>query len=197
MPRRARPEAVECRFGGEHVMFTARLRIQSARWSDHVRATHLARDEPARYWLGWAPEDTRPEPYPDGLDPLLVEPELLSFVGADLRTGLLLANITLMGCFDGAYDVGGLIDPTVRGEGYGTEALDAVCRLAHHHLGIVHLHAGCDADNVVSRRWLASCEFEEIGVSPYTLPDGRVTDAVWWLREDITAKRRCRNLMVA
>ena len=192
---RSNPDRVECRFGGEHVASSARLRVVTARFSAYVRSLQFTRDGEARFWLGWGPEDAMrqlpPTPLPS--DPLLLDPAFLGFMAMNATTGREVAWIVLRRGPDGAYEVGGMVDHEARGQGYGREALETVCSVAHHHFGISRLVAGCEMTNLVSQRWLRSCGFDWVAGPPqHTLPNGRVIDSLWWQRVDTSAKRRCR-----
>jgi RimJ/RimL family protein N-acetyltransferase len=192
---RSGPAGLTCRVGGEHTLPTARLVLTVARWSDQILALQLARDEQAQHWLGWSPETyagqadlIRPS------DPLLLGTDGLVFVARDRITGRLVVDISLIPRPLGEYDIGGKVDPDLRGQGYGTEAMLAACDLAHRHFGIMHLRAGCETTNEASRRWLVRCGFvPTAGPARHTLPNGRVIDSLWWAHVDPAAKVRCRS----
>jgi len=187
-------DGVECRFGGAHAVTTARLRVASARWSDGDRSGYLNRDQESQHWLGWSPQTTMPRRRPR-LDPLLPTTGFLGFVGVHGETGRLLAWIEMRRRSGGAYEVGGMVDPEFRGQGYGREALVAVCQLAHHHFGVARLIAGCESTNMASQKWLIGSGFSRTDGPPtYTLPNGRVAESLWWQRMDPSATRRCRRL---
>jgi RimJ/RimL family protein N-acetyltransferase len=191
MLRRAPADGIACRSNGEHVVSTVWLRLSVATVSELADAAQLARDPEARHWLGWGPE-TVANPMV-GRDQLALRRSMLSFVGVQPSTGTVLVSINLTPRPDGSYEVGGIVDPEFRGRGYGKEALDAVCRLAHQHFGIVRLRAVCERTNTASQRWLAASGFERTDGAPqHVLPDGRVIESVWWTRTDFSA-RRCRN----
>jgi RimJ/RimL family protein N-acetyltransferase len=187
----------KCRFGGAHETRSARLVIATARLTDSVAEAELVDDE-ARYWQGFPVdefEQHRAIGRTTGANPLMADASGMSFVGRDLRTSRLVIAITLDRRHDGGYDVGGTVGPDFRRQGYGREALLAVCLLAHQHLGIVNLTAGCETTNQASQRWLTSCGFRPSDGPPtHLLPNGRVIAACWWRREASGAKRRCRNL---
>jgi RimJ/RimL family protein N-acetyltransferase len=186
---------VECRFGGEHIVWTDRLRLSLARHSEQGLARTLNFDEVARYWNGW-PDDVAPWPVLDGSDPLpRLTADVLPFIGVEPATGALLVDLQLYrSADDGAYQVGGSVAAGHRGRGYGWEALMGLCELAHHHFGIRRLTAGCEVANVASQAWLASCGFWRVeGTGTRTLPNGRVIDSVSWERVDASAYRRCRE----
>jgi RimJ/RimL family protein N-acetyltransferase len=193
MLRRARAAVVECHLSGDHAAYSARLRLQAARCSDAVNACQMAHDDAARYWLGW--EDAHDHQLPRGRDPLLLSKEYLTFKGVDDHAHRLLAYVTLSRCDDGAYDVGGIVHASVRGQGYGREALETICRLAHHHFGIATLRAWCEPANVASVRWLQSCQFVQVGPPrELEVPGGRRTYILPWQRVEPAARSRCRNL---
>jgi RimJ/RimL family protein N-acetyltransferase len=192
--RRSRAELVECRFGGDHAAYSARLRLQAGRYSDAVNACQLGLDDAARYWMGDRPDEEHDHELPPGRDPLLLTMDYLSFKGVDDRAHRLLAYIALARCADGAYDVGGVVHAAVRGRGYGREALETVCRLVHHHFGIATLHAWCEPANLAAARWLASCQFIQVGPPlEVQLPNGRRTHMLPWERVEPTARWRCGN----
>lgn len=189
---------MRCQLGGEHIAYSARLRLQSARWSDALSSLQLSRDEAAQHWLGWTPDEARRDLALLGHDPLLISSSCLSFVGFDVHTDRIIASITLNRIAADTHDIGAVVEPTARGQGYGREALATVSRIAHQHFGIAALRAGCESTNVVSRRWLESCGFVRVdGPTKHTLPNGRVADALWWHHADPTAKRRCRSPLTA
>jgi hypothetical protein len=110
---RSNADRVECRFGGEHVASSARLRVVTARFSAWVRSWQFTRDGEARFWLGWGPEDamTQLPPTPITSDPLLLDPAfLLGFMAVHGTTGREVAWIDLRRGADGAYLVGGMVD---------------------------------------------------------------------------------------
>jgi RimJ/RimL family protein N-acetyltransferase len=187
---------VKCRLGGEHTIWSDQLWYRGARCSDALRIQYLERDPAARYWLGSKPEeDARQVHEHPGLDPLLMDTADMSLLGFDSRTGRSLVSITLTRCECGGYNIGGVVDREARGQGYGREALETMCRVAHHHFGIALLHARCETTNAASIGWLGSCGFDQVG-EPFalTLPNGRIVSALGWQRVDATAKQRCRNL---
>jgi RimJ/RimL family protein N-acetyltransferase len=191
--RRSRAERVECRFGGDHAAYSARLRLQVGRYSDAVNACHLD-DDVARYWMGVPADQEHDHELPPGRDPLLLTMDSMSFKAVDDRAHRLLAYITLARCGHGAYEMGGVVHAAVRGQGYGREALETVCRVAHHHFGIATLHAWCEPANIASVRWLASCQFVQIGPPrEIELPNGRRTHFLQWQRVEPSARWRCGN----
>lgn len=192
---RPRNGTVECRFGGEHVAFSPRLRLQAARCSDAVKACQLSQDDAARYWLGSGPEEEHDHRLPPERDPILLSADYMAFKGVDDRVHLLVAYVTLVRCGDGAYDVSGVVHAALRRRGYGREVLETVCRVAHHHFGIACLRAWCETTNVASAGWLESCGFVQVG-PPHQLqlPNGRRADALPWQRVEPMARQRCRNL---
>jgi RimJ/RimL family protein N-acetyltransferase len=189
-------DGVECRFGGAHAVTTARLRVASARWSDGANSGYLNRDQEAQHWLGWTPRPDMNVPHRrPRIDPLLPTSTLLGFAGVHAGTGQLLAWIEMRRRSPGTYEVGGMVDPDFRGQGYGHEALLAVCLLAHGHFGVPRLIAGCESTNSASQKWLIGCGFARTDGPPtYTLPNGRATESLWWQRLDSAATRQCRRL---
>jgi RimJ/RimL family protein N-acetyltransferase len=155
----------------------------------------LTRDADSQHWLGSGPADVLKDISAVGtLDPLLIRPAYQAFVGFEAQTGYALAAITLTRCDDGVYEVGGVVDPAFRGEGYGREVLAAVCALAHQHFGFVQLRAGFESTNLASLHWLASCGFVGFDAPRrHILPNGREVESLWWHRTDRSARRRCRN----
>ncbi|MBO0867390.1 MAG: GNAT family N-acetyltransferase [Micromonosporaceae bacterium] len=157
-------------------------------------ATAALMDDEARYWQGWSPELL--EPYKRILatcDPLMWKKRRIDFVGRDRSTGALVASLSLYRR-DGRYHIGGTVGAQFRRQGYGREALLLVCLMAHRHLGIVELSAGCETTHEASQRWLKSSGFTMLEASgTHTLPNGRVIDSCWWRRRDGTAKHRCPN----
>jgi RimJ/RimL family protein N-acetyltransferase len=193
MLRRSPTDGVDCRSNGEHTVSTVWLRVRVARFHEVASAVHLARDAEARHWLGWGPEHVETAEAGGGGDQLALRSSLLSFVGVQPATDRVLVSVGLSPLPDAGYEVGGMVDPEYRGRGYGREALEAVCLLAHRHFGIVRLRAGCEATNTASQRWLVSGGFVRAdGPAHHVLPDGRVIDSLWWTRTDFSA-RRCRN----
>jgi RimJ/RimL family protein N-acetyltransferase len=192
--RGSRAERVECRFGGDHAAYSARLRLQAGRYSDAGNACQLGRDEAARYWMGEPSDHDHDHALLPGRDPLLLTMDHMAFKAVDDRAHRLVAYITLVRCPDGAYDMGGVVHAAVRGHGYGREALETVCRLAHHHFGIATLLAMCEPANVASARWLASCHFVQVGPArEFELPNGRRTHMLRWQRVEPAARWRCGN----
>jgi RimJ/RimL family protein N-acetyltransferase len=192
---RHRSEIVECRPGGDHVVSSARLHVVAARWSEFVRSMRLSRDAEAQHWLGWDPAEQLSKAQLLQHDPLLLTRDMLMFVGLEKCSGHLVASITLYRGTDGCYDIGGVVNPDVRGQHFGRETLDAVCHMAHRHFGIVRLRAGCETNNVASQRWLTSCGFERTGgPQHHVLPNGWTIASLWWHRVDATARRRCRRV---
>jgi RimJ/RimL family protein N-acetyltransferase len=192
MSRRAPADRIDCRSSGEHTVATVWLRVSVATFTDVADAVRLARDPEARHWLGWGPEHVATARATSGSQ-LALRSSLLSFVGVQPATGRVLVSITLTPAADGTFEVGGIVDPDFRGRGYGREALEAVCLLAHRHFGIVRLRAACEATNTASQRWLTSGGFVGADGPPaQVLPDGRVIQCLWWTRTDFSA-RRCRN----
>ncbi len=186
---------VECRFGGDHVVSSARLHVVAARWTEYVRSIRLSRDAEAQHWLGCDPAEELSKAPLLQHDPLLLTSDTLMFVGLEKRSGHLVASITLTRETEGCYDVGGVVDPDVRGQGFGRETLEAVCHMAHRHFGIARLRAGCETTNVASQRWLTSCGFERTdGPQNHVLSNGRTIESLWWHRVDATARRRCRRV---
>jgi RimJ/RimL family protein N-acetyltransferase len=192
---RLRSNVVECRYGGDHAVSSARLRVVAARWSEYVQSMRLSRDAEAQHWLGWDPAEVLSKAPLLRHDPLQLTADGLMFVGLERRSGRLVASITLYPGTDGSYDLGGVVDPDLRGQRFGREALDAVCLLAHRHFGIVRLRCGCETTNVASQRWLTSCGFVRTdGPQHHVLPNGRTIESLWWHRVDATARRRCRRV---
>lgn len=184
---------VECRFGGEHIVWTDRLRLSLARHSEQGLARTLHLDEVARHWNGWL-DDPEPWPILSDHDPLpRLTADQLPFIGIEPSTGALLVSLQLYRS-EGAYQVGGSVAAGFRGRGYGWEALMGLCELAHHHFGIGRLTAACEVANVASQAWLASCGFWRVeGNRTHTLPNGRVIESVAWERVEPAAQRRCRE----
>lgn len=178
-----------CGRGGAHAVRTRRLTVSTTRVSDLASIATLI-DDTARYRQGWD-AFTVPAPIPG--DPVLWHATYMPFIARDRKTGAPVAHVSLYLGEDGGYRVGGTVGPAHRGQGYGREALAMVCLVAHRHLGIADLAAGCESSNVASRRWLASCGFSQVdGPARYTLPNGRVIDSLWWRRSN-PAAHRCRN----
>jgi RimJ/RimL family protein N-acetyltransferase len=191
MIRRSRGDAVECRVGGDHTAHSTRLRVAAARWSDAIIAARLAEDEVAQHWLG--PAIRQDHGLPLGRNPLLLTTAYLAFAG--IHMDRLLAYVTLTRCADGSYDVGGVTHAAVRGQGYGRETLQTVCRIAHHHFGFGWLRATCESTNQVGAQWLRSAGFVQVGPQyRVTLPNGRVAHHLPWQRVEPTARSRCANL---
>jgi RimJ/RimL family protein N-acetyltransferase len=186
---------IHCGLGGVHRMRQARLTIASARLRDELASGHLLRDPAGSHWMGWGPADVPKIPTRPDRDPVYpLAAGYQPFVGVHRRTGHLVASITLHATGDGGYSVGGMVDPQYRGQGYGTEALFAVCAIAHQHFGIARLIAANERTNLASRRWLSGCGFTETDGPPtLLLPNGRVVESVWWEQIDPTARRRCRK----
>lgn len=181
-----------CRAGGAHQARTARLTVTTARLSD-MSYVHGLADESARHWLGWGPAPAAAEFEGLAGDPLLWAGAFMKFLARDLRTGVPVASVSLYLDGDGRYQVGGVVGDGHRGLGYGREALDLVCRIAHRHLGIADLAACCEITNQASRRWLSSCGFLPVdGPGVFKLPNGRTIEACWWSRSG-AARLRCRN----
>jgi hypothetical protein len=189
---------------------TERLWVSVGRLSDTLSTIALF-DDVARYWQGcngqetivvpdadgtpreWAAASVIPRLVAAGRDPLLWHSAAMSFLARDRGTGALIADISLYQAPTGGYLIGGNVDRNHRGHGYGREALGIVCDIAHRHLGIADLSAGCETTNVASRRWLASCGFLPVaGPARHVLPNGRVIQSCWW-RRSRPATRRCRN----
>jgi RimJ/RimL family protein N-acetyltransferase len=193
-----------------HVVRTARLRVAVALLRDTLGADGL-RDEVAAHWHGVStPPDvavlepdgtTRRLPLAEavpmflaaGHNPPAWHADLMTFLARDRHTAAPVVHVSLYLDADGGYQIGGTVGRAFRGRGYGREALTAVCAIAHDHLGIARLRAGCETANVASQRWLASCGFTPAaGPGRHTLPNGRVIEACWWHRS-APAADRCRN----
>jgi GNAT superfamily N-acetyltransferase len=193
-----------------HVVRTARMRVAVARLRDTLAADGL-RDDVAAYWHGVStPPDVAvaglggttlrvplaeavPVLLAAGHDPPAWHTDVMTFLARDRRTGAPIVHVTLYLAAGSGYQIGGTVGRAFRGRGYGREALAAVCAIAHHHLGIARLRAGCETANVASQRWLASCGFTPTAGPPrHTLPNGRVVDVCWWHRS-APAADRCRN----
>jgi RimJ/RimL family protein N-acetyltransferase len=191
-----------CRADGLHVTGSPRLWIVTNRLFDFARFSELAREPEAQRWLGWRPEDFNPlRPsmiaWPVGQSEPMISPDMsiMLFAGIHRITNLMIGAISIDRS-GGRADVGGLIAGDHRGQGFGTELLDAARTMAHRHFGIRRLTAGCERANVASRRWLAKCGFHAVAGPPmHTLPDGRVIEAVWWESVDADTVPTCRQLL--
>ncbi|GAA1829453.1 GNAT family protein [Luedemannella flava] len=188
-----------CRRTGLHIVRTPRLWIVSARDCDLPAYHAIHRDPAAQRWLGWPDELLQPAEPPRVDLPLrrrdgILRPtrDQLVFVAVDRATKKMAAGIGVTSAADGRHEIGGAVAAAFRGRGYGTEALRAVCDLAHRHFGIFWLRAGCEVDNVASIGWLRSAGFAPAdGPATHTLPNGRVIESLWWGRGDPRARRRC------
>jgi RimJ/RimL family protein N-acetyltransferase len=182
---------LRCRSGGEHVAYSERLRVSVARVSEIPEALGLL-DDVASYWQGWDPSTASIPPVRD-INPWVWFTANMEFLARCRLSGSLVATISLYERDGGGYHIGGTVHPVYRGQGYGREALALVCLIAHRHLGIPDLIAGCEVTNEASRRWLASCGFAPTAGPPlHQLPNGRVIQPCWWRHAD-RAMRRCRN----
>ncbi|MEU2616220.1 GNAT family N-acetyltransferase [Micromonospora sp. NPDC007271] len=183
---------LSCR-GSAHTIRSARLRLSVARVRDVIEFS-AAEDEVMRQrhgfsYAAWVQALA-------GLDPdaLLWTPDLAMFVARTRDTGRLVADLSLYTRPGRQVHVGGSVVAGARGRGYGREALELACVVAHRHLGLRYLGAACEADNVASGRWLMSAGFVRISGAPtHVLPDGREVESLWWLHEDPRARRRCRS----
>jgi hypothetical protein len=207
--RRTGLPGLSCRFGGMHVVRTARLRVAVARLGDLLVVDDL-RDDVAVRMHGVSTSGvvmvdpdgtTRRLPAAEAIPRLLAaghnppawHTEQMSFLARDRRTAAPIVHITVYRDPGGGYQIGGTVGAGHRAQGYGREALAAVCAIAHHHLGIARLRAGSETTNIAGQRWLASCGFTPTTGPPrHTLPDGRVIDASWWQRSS-PATDFCRN----
>jgi RimJ/RimL family protein N-acetyltransferase len=164
---------------------TARLSEVIARWANL--------DDEGRYWLGVPSDPALPETTEFCADPYVAGSGLEEFVARERRTDRIVADISLA-YNDGRFYVGGNVAAGHRRQGYGSEALNVVCAIAHRHLGITELNAGCEVSNVASWRWLASCGFAPApGPPQQTLANGRVVESCWWRHVDRASRLRCRD----
>jgi RimJ/RimL family protein N-acetyltransferase len=190
---RSEVPGLKCGAGGAHEARSARLVVSTARLSDVVAAGALMDDE-AQYWQGWSPDVL--QPYARTLatsNPLMWKRRNIDFVARQRSTGALVVSISLYRS-DGRYHIGGTVSGDFRRRGYGREALDLVCLIAHRHLGIAQLTAECETANTASHRWLASSGFTMVEPSgTHTLPNGRVVESCSWRRTDASAEHRCPN----
>ncbi|MFG1953525.1 GNAT family N-acetyltransferase [Micromonospora sp. NPDC048830] len=141
-----------------HAVRTARLDVSVARLRDLREWTALEDDE-SRYRQGFSQPGWLASL--DAVDPRLPlwSRELAIFVARERGSAALAAHVALAVTPDRQAQVGGSVVAGFRRQGLGREALDAVCAIAHRHLGIRDLTAGCEVSNVASRRWLAACGF--------------------------------------
>jgi RimJ/RimL family protein N-acetyltransferase len=180
-----------CGFGGFHSAAGPRLELTIPRRRELLDVWGQLADAEARFRLGWGEDGPWVEQ--DDTDPMVIADEGAEFVGRDPQTGAVIVSVGF-GRSDGFMEVGGLVHPSFRRLGYGREALDLVCAIAHQHFGIVELRAKCETDNEASRRWLASAGFLPVDTPiVHTLPDGRQMAATVWRRLDPTAQRRCKH----
>ncbi|MFU8871710.1 GNAT family N-acetyltransferase [Micromonospora sp. SL4-19] len=183
---------LSCR-GATHTVRSARLELAVARVRDVIQFSAAA-DEVMRYRHGYSQAA-----YAEGLiglDPDLPvwSPDLAKFVARERGTGRLVADLNLYVQFGHQVHVGGSVVAEARGQGYGREALDLVCAIAHRHLGLRYVGARCEADNVASWRWLMSAGFVRITGDPtHVLPDGREVETLWWLHSAPEPQRRCNS----
>lgn len=208
--RRTGVAGLSCRRGGVHVVETARLRIAVA-WFGNTPEIYGLLDDVAAYWQGYSVPPTMETVHPDGTvrrlpmvqavqmclaighNPLMWHVDMMEFLARDRRTAVPIASISLYRGPSGGYQIGGTVAATHRGRGYGREALETVCAIAHQHLGIAQLNAGCEKANLASRRWLSSCGFTPVAGPPrHTLPNGRIIESCWW-RRSAPSDDRCRN----
>jgi RimJ/RimL family protein N-acetyltransferase len=183
---------IRCRLGGWHEASSARLTVATARASEMI-AQVASLDAEARYRQGTPNDLALPNVAAFGCDPYVASPGYEAFVGRERGTNRLLVDISLS-YHDGRFQVGGNVAAGYRRQGYGREALGMVCVIAHRHLGIAELNAGCEVSNDASRRWLASCGFTPTPGPPRTtLANGRVVEACWWRHVDPAPRLRCRN----
>jgi RimJ/RimL family protein N-acetyltransferase len=191
---------VECRFGGEHIVWTDRLRLSLARHSEEGLSRQLFTDETSRHWLGVDP-DTEFGPWTPlpGRDPLpRLSQDRLPFIGVETTTGAVLASAYLYKAGDGGYGVLGVVAAGSRARGYGWEALTGLCELAHHHFGIARLVAECEDANIGAVECLSSCGFRRVGDPVLgALRNGRVIESLAWERVEPTAHRACREFPAA
>jgi RimJ/RimL family protein N-acetyltransferase len=195
------PPAILCRPDEVHVVTTARLQVVGTRRRDLPLQVMLGSDADSQRWLGWRPEDVVPVAEPMIADPLgrrtrtvPVTASCLSFAGIDPTTRRVLTSVSLTRQED-HHEAGGMVHPAHRGCGLGTETLIAVLALAHRHLGIARVRAGCEPHNHASRRWLVKAGFMSApGPATHTLPNGRAVGSLWWEHLDPTATPHCHHL---
>jgi len=196
---------IHCEASGVHRVTTERLELISGRSSDEAQYNAMCTEPEIEHWLGWGDPPTpitraaripyaQPLWQPQPIRPADLESTL--FVGVHRATNMVIGGVGLDRNDDGTHNIGGAIRGGFRNQGYGLEIMVAVLDVMHLHFGLVELRAGCAADNVASRRWLAAAGFEPaIGPDTFTLPDGRVIDSLWWSHRDPDAKRRCDRLV--
>src|SRR5690606_33169783 len=95
MFRRRGADGVECRFGGEHLVATPRLRVVVARLTEVIQAVWLNGDAESQHWLGWDPAQELSQVATLTHDPLMVDLNAMHFVGIDRAGGRLVASVDL------------------------------------------------------------------------------------------------------
>ncbi|WP_369274992.1 GNAT family N-acetyltransferase [Streptomyces sp. R11] len=81
-------------------------------------------------------------------------------------------------------EIGGILAPDHRGQGFGTELFLAGAEFAHGHAGLPTVRAGTATANLACRRALERAGFVPApGPARHTLPDGRELDTVWYRHE--------------
>lgn len=194
---------VRCHASGLHEYRTGRIVVSVGRFSDHRAGHLLSRDEEAQRWQGLTDEDVQVET-PAGIDEVDLHCVILSasysgmfFTGLEAATGRTIGYLTIHRNGK-AFEIGGTVLREARGQGFGTELMTAACLMAHRHFGIHDLHAGCEATNAASMRWLAKSGFTQIpGPARHTLRNGRIIDSVWWVHSDPKPRRECAYVLAA
>ncbi|MBM0227962.1 MULTISPECIES: GNAT family N-acetyltransferase [Micromonospora] len=179
--------------GATHRIRSARLEIAVARVRDLLDFAEME-DEEMRYWQGVSQEAAVAGLAGLPPDVPVWTREAAAFTARERSTGRLVGSFSLYVQPGRQMHVGGSVVADARGRGYGREALELVCAIAHRHLGLCHLVARCEAANVASRRWLMSAGFAQVAGDPrHVLPDGRAVQALWWQRSDPRSRRRCAS----
>lgn len=182
---------------GDHLLLTARLRLQTATIADYPIMLAAASDPAAQHWLGFSKQDVIPAGRRSrllaampGIGGLLDSPGHCWLIAIDQASGLAAgaASLDLR-----TLEVGGWLAPRFRGQRLGPELFAAICMLGHDHLGITSLRAGTDPANVACAAALQAARFKPApGPQEHRLPDGRTVSACWF--EHLTGQAaRCHT----
>jgi RimJ/RimL family protein N-acetyltransferase len=183
-----------------HFLRTERLVLRTPTEWEMAAAQAAASDPAAQHWIGWAPEAVMAKEdrrrflqVVPGTGPDREWPDAAYLVAIHRRVDRIAGMVTVSRIEGRGHELGGWLAPTFRGRGLGSELFRAGIELGHEHLGLRHVRAAVEVENVGSLGAVAAAGFVGVhGPPTYVLENGREIAARWFSHE-ADPPHRCRG----